>query len=191
MHLRLYTKLVTAACSRADTLTRHVCMCFSQMGTRWGPKNPTFWRHCYNHRVNSDILGEVRAICSIVIKKLMEQIVFSIYSSLKILFITIFPRSRLESMFHYNHIRNIIFHIFIDKFHEQIQWTGAAGYIKFLFFCLIINFLCENDASINGKHNKGYFHLLLTILINKCIKRSLFGRKNSFFFVKSSIIYQK
>ena len=46
MHLRLYTKLVTAACSRAVTLTRHVCMCFSQMGTWWGPKNPTFWRHC-------------------------------------------------------------------------------------------------------------------------------------------------
>ena len=47
MHLRLYTKLVTAACGRADTLTRHVCMCFSQMGTWWGPKNPTFWRHCF------------------------------------------------------------------------------------------------------------------------------------------------
>ena len=46
MHLRLYTKLVTAACSRADTMTRHVCMFFSQMGTWWGPKNPTFWRHC-------------------------------------------------------------------------------------------------------------------------------------------------
>ena len=48
MHLQLYTKLVTAACSRADTLTCHVCMCFSQMGTWWGPKNPTFWRHCFH-----------------------------------------------------------------------------------------------------------------------------------------------
>ena len=89
------------------------------------------------------------------------------------------------------HTRNIIFLIVINKFHEQIQWTGAARYIKFLFFCLIINFLCENDASINGKHNQGYLHLLLTILIKKCIKRSLLGRKNSFFFMKSSIIYQK
>ena len=88
------------------------------------------------------------------------------------------------------HTQYIIFHIFTNKFHEKIQWTGAAGYIKFLFFCLIINFLCENDAWVNEKHNQEYLHLLLTILINKCIKRSLFGRKNSFSFVTSSIIYQ-
>ena len=55
MHLRLYTKLVTAACSRADTLTRHVCMRFSQMGTWWGPKNPTFWRHCSGTVNNTDL----------------------------------------------------------------------------------------------------------------------------------------
>ena len=58
----------------------------------------------------------------------------------------VFPRSRLESMFYYNPYPEYNFW----HFYEQSQWIGAAGYIKFLFFCLIINFLCENDASIKG-----------------------------------------
>ena len=68
---------------------------------RYYLKNVYSWL-IYNHRENVDILGEVRAICSIVINKLMEKIFFSIYSSLKVLFVTFFLRSRLESMFYYN-----------------------------------------------------------------------------------------
>ena len=79
------------------------------------------------------------------------------------------------------HTRNIIFHIVMNKFHEQIQWTGAAGYIKFLFFSAwssISSAKMMLGLCLPSCYNQGYLHLLLTILINKCIKRPLFGRKN-------------
>ena len=167
----------------------YLCHLIHNIG-RYYLKNVWNW-YIYNHRENSDILVEVRAICSIVINKLMEKIFFLYIRAWKFFSSSFFHGVDWNQCSITIHTQNIIFHIVINKFHELIQWTGAAVYKKFLFFCLIMNFICENYASINGKHNQGYLHLLLTILINKCIKRSLFGRKNSFFFVKSSIIYQK